>query len=130
MNHTVRATLMGLGIPDNLIHVEHFGSDPTEVRSSVEPVADAQLVVHLDGQTIQEQIPKGKTILHMLKENAYDPPYSCESGVCGTCKARVLAGSVHMKAHMALDATAIAQGEVLTCQAIPTSPRVTISFDT
>ena len=56
-------------------------------------------------------------------------PYSCTSGVCGTCRAKVTAGEVRMERNFALDKTEVAQGFVLTCQAHPLTDRVVLSFD-
>lgn len=42
------------------------------------------------GQTFQ--IPAGKSVIEVLVAEGIDVPYSCESGVCGTCLTRVLEG--------------------------------------
>ena len=74
-------------------------------------------------------IPKGKTILQVLKEKNAEPPYSCESGVCGTCVAKIKNGNAEMKSCMALEDDEIKKGLVLTCQAIPTSESIEIVFE-
>ena len=51
-------------------------------------------------------------------------------GACGTCRAKLLAGSVEMDHNFALNQTDLDAGYVLTCQAHPTSPRVSIDYDT
>ena len=56
-------------------------------------------------------------------------PFSCASGVCATCRARVLQGEVRMSRNFALEAAEVAAGFVLTCQAQPISERVLLSFD-
>jgi phthalate 4,5-dioxygenase reductase subunit len=38
-------------------------------------------------------VPVGKSILSVLREAGYTLPSSCESGTCGTCRTRLLAGS-------------------------------------
>lgn len=73
-------------------------------------------------------MPAGKTILQALHEK-YDPPYSCTSGACSTCMAKVLSGTVKMDACYALDDDEVAQGYILSCQAHPTSADVKISYD-
>jgi ring-1,2-phenylacetyl-CoA epoxidase subunit PaaE len=56
-------------------------------------------------------------------------PYSCTSGVCGTCRARVLEGEVRMERNFALDKSEVERGFVLTCQAHPLTATVELSFD-
>ena len=40
---------------------------------------------------------KDITILELALENNIDAPYSCQGGVCSTCLARVIKGSVVME---------------------------------
>ncbi|MEO8188210.1 MAG: 2Fe-2S iron-sulfur cluster-binding protein, partial [Burkholderiaceae bacterium] len=56
-------------------------------------------------------------------------PYSCTSGVCGTCRAKLVEGEVRMDRNFALDKAEVAAGFVLTCQAHPLTDRVVLSFD-
>jgi ring-1,2-phenylacetyl-CoA epoxidase subunit PaaE len=58
-----------------------------------------------------------------------DVPFSCKSGVCSTCRAKVLEGQVRMDRNFALDKAEVAAGFVLTCQAHPLTDHVVISFD-
>ncbi|RDV05661.1 oxidoreductase [Undibacter mobilis] len=39
-------------------------------------------------------VPADKSILEVLRANGLDVPSSCETGTCGTCRAKVLAGEV------------------------------------
>ena len=48
---------------------------------------------------------------------------------CGTCKAKILSGSVAMEHNFALSQADLASGYVLTCQAHPTTPTVSIDYD-
>ena len=56
-------------------------------------------------------------------------PFSCTSGVCGTCRCKLMAGQVRMDRNFALDKAEVAAGFVLACQAHPLTPQVTLSFD-
>ncbi len=128
MNVSVRNTLIGLGIPKELVHIEQFGGNVEEINTSIEAVDNSQLSAILNGQTHQLTIPKGKTILQILKKANANPPYSCESGVCATCVAKVTKGKAEMKACMALEEEEIEQGMVLTCQALPITEEISIVF--
>jgi phthalate 4,5-dioxygenase reductase subunit len=39
-------------------------------------------------------VPADKSILEVLRDNGLDVPSSCETGTCGTCRVKVLAGEV------------------------------------
>ena len=38
------------------------------------------------------EVPATKTILEVLRENGLEVPSSCETGTCGTCRTKMLAG--------------------------------------
>ena len=57
-----------------------------------------------------------------------DAPYACRNGMCGTCRAKLVAGTVEMDHTYALEEE-LAAGFVLACQSYPTSAAVTLDFD-
>ena len=59
----------------------------------------------------------------------HEPPYSCTSGSCSTCMAKVLKGTVKMDVCYALDDDEVEEGYILTCQAHCTSDEVEVTFD-
>jgi ring-1,2-phenylacetyl-CoA epoxidase subunit PaaE len=69
------------------------------------------------------------SILAAAARAGLDVPYSCRSGVCATCRARVLEGQVRMDRNFALEAAELQAGHVLACQAHPLTERVVLSFD-
>jgi ring-1,2-phenylacetyl-CoA epoxidase subunit PaaE len=58
-----------------------------------------------------------------------DLPFACKGGVCGTCRALVTDGAVTMRRNYALEQHELDAGYVLTCQALPTTDRVTVDYD-
>ena len=56
-------------------------------------------------------------------------PYSCRSGVCSTCRAKLTAGEVDMDVNFALEDYEVARGFVLTCQSYPVSDKVIVDYD-
>ena len=56
------------------------------------------------------------------------PPFSCESGSCATCMARLVEGSVEMHVNNALTDEEVDDGWVLTCQSVPTSSTVRVVY--
>ncbi len=130
MIDTVQEVLLGQGIASEHIHQEHFTANPAPKKAETGAGIDgARLVARLDGERIETSLPEGKTVLDALLDLNYEPPYSCTSGSCSTCMAKVLKGSVSMDECYALDDDEIEEGYVLTCQARPTSPEVEITYD-
>jgi ring-1,2-phenylacetyl-CoA epoxidase subunit PaaE len=58
-----------------------------------------------------------------------DAPFACKGGVCGTCRAKVLEGTVEMDTNWALEPDEVEKGYVLTCQSHPTSDTVVLDYD-
>lgn len=86
--------------------------------------------VILEGETTEFKLnTQGDTILQASENQALDVPFSCRGGVCCSCKAKVLEGSASMKLNYSLTDEEVKKGYILTCQAHPTSEKVTISFD-
>jgi ring-1,2-phenylacetyl-CoA epoxidase subunit PaaE len=71
----------------------------------------------------------GETILNAAIDAGIDAPYSCKGGICTTCKAKVLEGSVRMNTNYALTPREVEQNYVLVCQSHPTSENVKITWD-
>ena len=72
---------------------------------------------------------KDITILELALENDVDAPYSCQGGICSTCMARVIKGSVVMDNNQILTDEEVEEGLVLTCQSRITSNHIEVSYD-
>lgn len=70
-----------------------------------------------------------ESILNAALRVRPDVPFACAGGVCGTCRAKVVDGTVEMVENYALEPDELAKGYVLTCQAHPTSEAVTVDYD-
>ena len=133
MMDVVQAALLGQGIQKEEIKVEYFGSptDDTEKPASAAPVAAGagSVAIVLNGEEFTIDVPPSKTVLDVLLENKKDAPFSCTSGACSTCMAKVVSGKVEMDACYALDDDEVAAGYILACQAHPVSEGVKIVFE-
>ncbi len=136
MNDEVEAALHAAGLAPSQIHVERYGvpaaqgATLAQARPQAADAATARLCIVRDG--VARELPytsKDDSILAAATRAGMDLPYSCRSGVCATCRARVLEGQVRMERNFALEPADIAAGFVLTCQAQPLSERVRLSFD-
>jgi ferredoxin len=70
----------------------------------------------------------GTTLLQTARQAGLSPPSSCEAGNCATCIARLVEGTAEMRVNDALEDDEVAEGWVLTCQAVPTSPVVHVVY--
>ena len=127
MNAAVRGALMQLDVPDIRIRMENYGP-VTPPDDSVTGVA-AKATVRLRGATFPVAVSAGQTVLDAVRAANASPPYSCESGVCGACRAHLRHGEAHLRACMALTDAEVSGGAILTCQALALTPEVTVEYD-
>ncbi len=126
----IKDTLTQLGVNEDTIRFELFEAATVseEDKSKVEAV-ESEVTIIVDDEELTFTVPKGKSILEIAEEQDADVPFSCKGGVCCTCKAKVLEGSVEMLVNYALDEIDLQNNLVLTCQAIPTSAKVVVDYD-
>ncbi len=132
-----REVLADLGVPREHIRFELFttgdapaerGPRKVEVHKGEKTV---RLEITLDGvsSTVESPVDAHESVLNAALRVRPDAPFACSGGVCGTCRARVLDGSVTMTENYALEPDEIERGYVLTCQSHPTSDRVVVDYD-
>lgn len=68
-------------------------------------------------------------ILEAGLNDGLDLSFSCKSGVCSSCKAKVLKGEVTSNKNDVLSKKEIEQGYILACQSKPKSNKLEIDFD-
>lgn len=133
MVHSAQAVLQSRGIDGDSIHDELFFAEPTPAPPRVAPedrAGMAELVFTLDGRTASVHVdPDGAPILSYALEERRDTPFSCRGGMCTTCKAQVIEGEATMDLNFALADEDLAKRYILTCQAHPTSEKLTITYD-
>jgi ring-1,2-phenylacetyl-CoA epoxidase subunit PaaE len=87
------------------------------------------MLVRLENSGRFFETSDGETILDAAERSGINLPYSCRGGVCCTCRAKVMQGSVAMEKNFTLEDWETKQGFVLSCQSIPTSESLTLSYD-
>ena len=72
-------------LPSAQVHLERFA--PTK-----QAALDGGYVVELQNSGQEFEIPKGQSILSVLRDAGFNLDFSCEMGICGACQTRVLDG--------------------------------------
>lgn len=127
MIEVVRSALMGLDVPASRIHVESFGTAVALDESVAGVAANASIVV--GEQSHQVPVAAGQTVLQAMRSAGVPASFSCQSGVCGACRATLTSGSAHMRTRMALEDGEIENGAILLCQSLPTSQNISVRID-
>jgi len=123
----LRDLLIERGTEPDHVHVELFhGYQKPRVADDFSP---ATVAVTLRGRQHEVSLTAGDTVLESALKAGLEAPYACMGGACGTCKAKVLLGSVAMEQNFALSPTDVEAGYVLTCQSHPTSEEVRVDYD-
>jgi phthalate 4,5-dioxygenase reductase subunit len=68
------------------VHFEAFSEAETHKAT------DTAFTVRLARSSRLLEVPADKTILEVLRDNGLEVPSSCETGTCGTCRTKMLAG--------------------------------------
>jgi ring-1,2-phenylacetyl-CoA epoxidase subunit PaaE len=136
MMDAVEAGLLSSGVPRESILIERF---------TVGPMSQAQIAAAREMEQAAAGRPVVLTIERRRRRIAFDParatilenaraaglpaPFACKAGVCATCRAKVIRGEVRMIQNFGLSPQELAQGYVLTCQAVPVSDEVELDYD-
>jgi ring-1,2-phenylacetyl-CoA epoxidase subunit PaaE len=140
----LRKLLVSEGVAKRAIHAEVFHVEaapparrtPAEAAEAAEPsdqtpgAGASKVTITLDGRRSSFDLaPGGPVVLEAALQVRADAPFACKGGVCGTCRAKVVEGSVEMDTNWALEPDEVDRGYVLTCQSHPTSDTVVLDYD-
>lgn len=132
----VQAVYADHGLAPERIHTELFTTAQRgraqqrargPVDESITPIGSGTVL--MEGRSAEFSLYEGDTILEAVQRVRPDVPYSCEAGVCSTCRARLADGAVEMETTYGLVPGDEDAGFILTCQAVPTTSTVAVDFD-
>lgn len=131
MIYLVSDVLKEKNVAEKNIKFELFKTNSPDNNEANASVSDnhSKITVLVDGDETVFEMSRKQTILEAALKEGIDAPYSCQGGICSSCLARVTAGTAVMKKNSILTDSEIAEGLVLTCQAIPTSDVVVVNYD-
>jgi ring-1,2-phenylacetyl-CoA epoxidase subunit PaaE len=136
MIDSARELLVERGTDASHVHSELFHADdaPRPARDVPDATAAAEgvseVTIVLDGRKSTFPLARdGERVLDAALRVRSDAPYACKGGVCGTCRAKLVSGSVEMEQCFALEQSELDAGFVLACQSHPTADKVVLDFD-
>jgi ring-1,2-phenylacetyl-CoA epoxidase subunit PaaE len=136
MMDAAEATLLARGVPPERILIERFTSSALSAEQLAarealqQKAAGTELIVTLDGRRSRIAFdPTKGSILDCVQAAGLPAPYACKGGVCTTCRAKILEGQVTMTKNYGLTEQEVADGYVLTCQSVPATDQVVLSYD-
>ena len=140
MVDAVRKAIKGLNA-DAPIRFERFGpgtlstgtaaaGTPVSAIPAAVPDLLATISVVMDGRRRTFPMSAGDaSVLEAAERAGLALPFSCRSGICATCRARITDGAAVMTHNIALEPWETEAGFVLCCQARPTTATLEISYD-
>ena len=136
MIHLVKDFLTEREVNVDKIHFELFGTSADSSNARKQEIEEqftgktCELTIQEGGRSLDITVPQGQgNVLDAALDNNADLPFACKGGVCATCKAKIVEGSVEMLLSYGLEQDEIDEGYILTCQAVPTSERCIVDFD-
>ncbi len=135
-----RDTLFKLGVPRDRVHHEFFAAGGGAYRkpattapivsTTPKPATSAiEIVAVLDGIRHRIAAEPGEKVIEAALRAGLKVPYACKGGMCCTCRAKIVAGQADMAVNYSLEPWEIAQGFVLTCQAIVADKTLIVDYD-
>lgn len=131
MIQTVKEILIEKGVDESKILYELFTAASTASNDEkiISNNGQIETTILVDDETEVFTMNPDHTILEAALKQNLDVPYSCQGGVCSSCICRITEGSAEMRQNSILTDSEVAEGLVLSCQAVPTSSKIFVDFD-
>ena len=121
------------GIPKKNIHFElfeEFNDDIYPVEKEFPLIENVDVEFNLLGQDYKTRLPDNKEkILQQLLIQKFPVPYSCKSGICGSCECILEEGEVELLENEYLTEKEEGKGHILACMSIAKSRKIKLNFD-
>ncbi|KPE51206.1 ferredoxin--NADP reductase [Chryseobacterium indologenes] len=121
------------GIPKKNIHFElfeEFNDDIYPIEKEFPLIKNVEVKFRSLGKEYQAELPDNKEkILQQLLVQNFPVPYSCKSGICGSCECYLEEGEVELLENEYLTEKEEAQGKILACMSIAKSKKIKLNFD-
>lgn len=121
------------GIPKKNIHFELFeeyNDDIYPVEKEFPLIENIEVAFKILGKEYETHLPDNREkILQQLLIQNFPVPYSCKSGICGSCECYLEEGEVELLENEYLTEKEERQGKILACMSIVKSKKIKLNFD-
>ena len=122
MASAMKEELIRIGFPADRITLESFtpaAAVKKDASADVSPSGLPTATVNFSRTGVIASLTSPQTILDAAESAGVQIDFQCRSGVCGTCRTRLLTGKVAMEVREALSDSDEKEGYILACQAQP-----------
>lgn len=121
------------GILKKNIHFElfeEFNQDIYPVEKEFPRIENIDLEFTVSGKKYKTELPNNEEkILQQLLIQKFPVPYSCKSGICGSCECVLEEGQVELLENEYLTEKEEEKGHILACMSIVKSKKIKLNFD-
>ncbi|ASW73754.1 oxidoreductase [Chryseobacterium piperi] len=121
------------GIPKKNIHFElfeEFNDDIYPIEKEFPLIENVKVEFKMLGKEYSTELPDNKDrILQQLLIQKFPVPYSCKSGICGSCECYLEEGEVELLENEYLTEKEELQGKILACMSIAKTKKIKLNFD-
>lgn len=121
------------GIPKKNIHFELFESFNEDIypqEKTYRHVENIKVDFKINRKNYTTTLADNSAkILQQLLIQQFPVPYSCKSGICGSCICMLESGKVELFENEYLTEKEEAEGKILACMAVPLSKNLRLNFD-
>jgi ring-1,2-phenylacetyl-CoA epoxidase subunit PaaE len=121
------------GIPKKNIHFElfeEFNDDIYPIEIEFPLIENVDVEFTMLGKNYHTELPDNKEkVLQQLLIQKFPVPYSCKSGICGSCECILEEGEVELLENEYLTEKEEERGHILACMSISKSKKIKLNFD-
>lgn len=121
------------GIPKKNIHFELFeeyNDDIYPLEKEFPLIENVEVEFRMLGKEYHTELPDNKEkILQQLLIQNFQVPYSCKSGICGSCECILEEGEVELLENEYLTEKEEAHRHILACMSIAKTKKIKLNFD-
>lgn len=121
------------GIPKKNIHFElfeEFNDDIYPVEVDFPLVENIEVEFTYNGETYKTTLKDNRDkLLQSLSIQKFTVPFSCKSGICGSCQCRLVEGEVELLENEYLTEREEEKGNILACMSFALTDKIKLDFD-